>query len=71
MRPVLKGGELAYAEPYTGQPLVGRIVCTTRFTHRVTAENKLAVYTSGDANKYSDGWSPKGEVRWVIRYVVR
>lgn len=71
MRPTIQGGELAYGVPYTGQPLVGHIVTTNRFTHRVLDENSRAIYTAGDFNRRSDGWSSKKDIRFVIGYIVR
>lgn len=72
MLPAIHGGELGYWEVYTNQtPLAGFIVDRGDVTHRVTAETKDAVLTSGDANKHSDGWVSKSKIRWVLRYVVR
>lgn len=72
MRPALKPGDVRYWEPYTGQtPLEGFIVDTGAFSHRVTAETKDAVLTAGDANRNSDGWTPKKQIKWILRYIVR
>lgn len=72
MLPAIQGGELAYAEPYSGQPLhEGEIISTTRFTHRITAISKNAVRTAGDANSHSDGWTSKHDIKHIIRYIIR
>lgn len=72
MRPAIRGGELAYAEPYQNQTgLVGCIISTPEFTHRVTVENRRAVRTAGDANHYSDHWTDKKNIRYIIRFIVR
>lgn len=77
MAPVMTGKEVCYFEPYTGQPIsLGDVVWFVRsdgeqVLHRVTSKNKRAVYTSGDANRHSDGWIPLAKVRFILRYVER
>lgn len=72
MKPVIQGGELSWAEPYHGQSgLVGYIVVTNKFTHRVIAETATEVVTAGDANTGIDPRTPKSEIRYIIRYIVR
>lgn len=78
MRPALHGGEFYCAERYTGQPLIaGQIVEIVvardgiRRLHRITATSRSSVITAGDANRCSDGWSPKGNISFVVRYVHR
>jgi len=72
MKPAIKGGELAYAELYHGQPLLaGEIVDNGVVTHRITAVSDDAILTSGDNARYSDGWTPKSKIRFIIRYIVR
>lgn len=72
MRPYLRGGELAYVSPLgKDEKAEGLVVSTDEVTHWVTAETKDAILTSGTANRRSDGWTPKGKVRFVIRYIVR
>lgn len=77
MAPAMTGKEVIYIEPYTGQPIyvndfVGFVRSDgKRVLHRVTALNSRAIYTSGDANSFSDGWTPKKKIYMVVRYVVR
>ena len=77
MRPAIQGGEFYWAELYVGQPIkVNDFVCFTRWDgkavlHRVTAMNKRAIYTSGDANSQSDGWTENKDVRYILRLVER
>jgi hypothetical protein len=72
MKPAIKGGELAWAEKYTNQSgIVGYIVTTDKFTHRVLVESDDWVITSGDANWSTDGKTPKSELRYIIKYIVR
>ena len=72
MKPAIQGGEKAWAEKYINQSdLVGRIVMTNKFTHRVIAEGDDWVITSGDANWSTDGKIPKSELRYIIKYVIR
>lgn len=72
MRPGIQGGEMAWVEPYTGQPLtLGDVVATATAMHMVVAQTKTHVKTTGTANRHSDAWSPKSEIKWVLRYVVR
>ncbi len=69
---MLRGGEVTYwSKPVEGESLVGQIVDIGWAAHLVTAENKRAVLTSGINNRTSDGWTPKANVRLVLRYVVR
>ena len=73
MLPVLKGGEIAFAEIVTPQTIlkVGDIVDTRVHTHRITALNERAVLTSGDNNRENDGWRLRKDLKFVIRYVER
>ena len=71
MRPSINGGELAYAEPYTGQPLLGHVVSNGKWLHQVTAETATAVRTAGTANRHSDPWTQKTEIQYIIRYIIR
>lgn len=77
MAPAMTGKEVCYFEPYTGQTIsLGDVVWFVRsdgeqVLHRVTSKNKRAVYTSGDANRFSDGWIPLAKVRFILRYVER
>ncbi len=72
MKPSIKGGELAYwSRPLPGEKLVGQIIDNGEYTHLVVAENERAVYTTGTANRHSDGWTPREKIRYVVRYIVR
>lgn len=71
MRPGIMGGELAYAEPYRGQPVLGYVVSNGKWLHQVTVENATHVRTAGTANRHSDPWTPKTEIQYIIRYIVR
>jgi hypothetical protein len=80
MRPYVTGGETYYFEPYLhgktalrlGDWLVlYREIDGALVGHELTAMNPRAVYTSGTANKYSDGWTVRGNIIGVIRIVVR
>lgn len=71
MRPAIQGGELAFAELYRGQPLLGHVVSTDAVTHRVVAESATHVILSGDANPRSDGWIPKSRITYVVTHIVR
>jgi len=73
MRPALYGGETVFVSPpLPSEDLLGHIVIRDDgITHRVTAQNVRAVYTAGDANQRSDGWYPRSQIVWVIRYVLR
>ena len=77
MAPSMTGKEVCYIELYVGQPIkVNDFVCFTRWDgkavlHRVTAMNKRAIYTSGDANSQSDGWTENKDVRYILRLVER
>ncbi len=77
MAPAMTGKEVIYYEPYAGQPIqvndfVGFIRSDGKYVlHRVTAKNKRAIYTSGDANRWADGWTPLSRVVFIVRYVER
>lgn len=72
MRPHLKGGELVYVSPaLPGERLLGQIIATPDRLHMVTAENRTHVRTAGTANRHSDGWTPRTQIAYVVRYVTR
>lgn len=73
MKPALQGGEVCYLEKVTPETKlqIGDIVDTGKATHRITAMNKRAVYTSGDANMWPDGWTLRKDLLWVVRFVER
>jgi hypothetical protein len=71
MRPTFRGGETVYAIRPDGRKFPGYVVFTKRLMHRVTAESRDAVLTSGDANKRSDTWTPKSEIEWIVLYAER
>jgi len=77
MAPTMTGREVCWFEPYAGQPIkVNDFVWFIRWDgaqilHRVTSLNKRAIYTAGDANKQSDGWTAKERVRYILRVVER
>ena len=72
MLPAIRGGETLYVRSWDGkEPLLGKLVSTGKVLHQVVAENKRAVFTSGINNRHSDGWTPKAEIQYVVRYVVR
>lgn len=70
MKPALKGGETAYVEKKHVGPYLGFIVGVEQL-HRVIAENERAVLTAGDANRGNDGWTPKPQIKYTLRYIVR
>lgn len=72
MRPHIRGGALLYVSAVRpGESLLGQIVSTGEVMHMVTAENSRSVRTSGTNSRFSDGWTAKKDIRWVVRYVVR
>jgi len=73
MKPAIQGGEIAFAEIVTPWTVlkVGDIVDTGVHTHRITALNERAVLTSGDNNRWADGWTLRKDLKFVIRYVQR
>lgn len=72
MEPMIHGGEMVYVSPLQpGEKTLGLFVATPFASHLVVAETKNAVKTSGIHNRYSDGWTLKKDIRFVIRYVVR
>jgi hypothetical protein len=73
MRPALRGGEFCWAEIPSPKTIwkIGDIVDTGKVTHRITAMNERAILTSGDANKFNDGWTLKKDVRFILRFVQR
>lgn len=77
MRPALVGDGHFYYLPYSeGVALkVGDWVWVKReglnALHVVTALNKRAILTSGLANRWADGWSPRSAIVGVCLYVER
>ena len=77
MAPAMKGNEWCWFEQYGGQEIkVNDFVWFVRWDgaqvlHRVTALNKRAIYTSGDANRMSDGWTENKNIRYILRLVER
>lgn len=77
MRPYINGGEFVLIEPYAGQQFPNGTVVTfnrdanaTNVLHTVADQNKRAVYMSGEANRYSDGWFPRERIIGICRLVV-
>jgi hypothetical protein len=77
MRPHLTGGEMILVEPYHGQAIqTGDVLDFYRepdfphVLHVAADQNQRAVYMSGTANKFSDGWYPKGRINGICRLVV-
>jgi hypothetical protein len=77
MRPTFRGGEIVYVEfPPFKTPLKVRDIVSANTPqgmklHRITAINPRAVYTSGDANMWPDGWTLMRDVQYVVRFVER
>lgn len=77
MRPYINGGEYVVVEPYAGQQFPNGTVLTfnrdpaaRNVLHTVADQNGRAVYMSGAANKYSDGWIPRERIHGICRLVV-
>jgi len=79
MRPAITQDTYFWYEPYNDSvPLsVGDWVWFIRESdgksslHAVTALNQRAIYTTGIANRNSDGWSPRKNIIGVVRFVER
>lgn len=79
MRPALTGDGFYWYLPYSeGVALkagdwvwVKRASDGMNVIHVVTALNKRAVLTSGLANRWSDGWSPRSNIVGICLYVER
>jgi len=77
MRPHINGGEFVLIEPHAGQQFPNGTVLTfyrdaaaPNVFHMALDQNQRAVYMSGTANKFSDGWYPKGRINGICRLVI-
>jgi hypothetical protein len=77
MAPALQGGEITLLIDYQpGMPLKrGQMVIFDRgdfpnVLHRVWSFNGSAAYISGDNNRYSDGWIPVSQIKYVVVRVI-
>ena len=72
MAPALLPGEYVYLDRRNAKDAqVGDIVSNGWATHRVTAANARAVYTSGDNNRQPDGWTKREHIEYIVRFIVR
>lgn len=72
MAPALLPGEYVYLDRKNAKAArVGDIISNGWATHRVTAANARAVYTSGDNNRQPDGWTKREDIEYIVRLIVR